>query len=494
MDLLNTYIKIGVKDETTKEAQGIFDRVSSMGGKLAKGLAALGVVSAIKDMGAAALQAGADYEQLVGGVETLFGASADTMKAYADEAYKTAGLSKNQYMEQATSFAASLVSSLGGDAAAAAEYANLAMVDMSDNANKMGTDMEAIQNAYQGFSKQNYTMLDNLKLGYGGTKQEMERLLKDAEDIKAANGEMASYSVDSFSDIVEAIHVVQENMGVTGTTAKEAEATVSGSIGMMKSAWGNLVTDFSVGGANMQGDLEVFVGSLGVASENVFAMLGTIVENVGVLIAEQLPVLAQNAVSYIQGNGPAMLQAAIGFFCNIVAGIGGALPSIIAAVPQIVFGIVETIVGSRGQLMSAAGYLVQGIVDGLGQGVSAVVNKIKEICSSAVDAVKSFFGIHSPSRVMRDLFYHVPEGAALGIEDGAADIMHAWDSAMSGIGDVTATVGVSAVSASAGSRRGGSSSVIAWLDSNLPAIIERYTPTVGERDFARMARRAVAYA
>ena len=210
----------------------------------------------------------ADYEQLTGGVETLFKGSADTIMGYAENAYRTAGLSANEYMETVTSFSASLLQSLGGDTEAAAQYADMAVTDMADNANKMGSSMESIQNAYQGFAKQNFTMLDNLKLGYGGTKTEMERLLADAERIQKANGVMAEYSVDSFGDIVEAIHVVQEEMGVAGTTALEAAETISGSVGMTKAAWTNLLTGLADENADVKGLVDDLVESARLAAGN----------------------------------------------------------------------------------------------------------------------------------------------------------------------------------------------------------------------------------
>jgi len=211
----------------------------------------------------------ANYEQLVGGVETLFKGSADLVKGYAENAYKTAGLSANDYMETVTSFSASLLQSLGGNTEEAAKKADLAITDMSDNANKMGTSMEAIQNAYQGFAKQNYTMLDNLKLGYGGTKTEMERLLQDAEAIKAKQGEVASYSIDSYADIVDAIHVVQTEMGITGTTAQEASETISGSISSMQAAWENLKTGIADENADIEALSVDLAESMATAAENV---------------------------------------------------------------------------------------------------------------------------------------------------------------------------------------------------------------------------------
>ena len=208
---------------------------ATVGKAFVVGLAAAG--AAIVKIGKDAIEAFSDYEQLVGGVETLFGSSASTVIKNATNAFKTAGLSTNEYMETVTAFSASLLQSLEGDTEEAAKKADMAITDMADNANKMGTSIDSIQNAYQGFAKQNYTMLDNLKLGYGGTKEEMQRLLEDAQKISGIK-----YDISSYSDIVDAIHVVQTEMGITGTTAKEASSTIQGSFSAMKSAWKNVLT------------------------------------------------------------------------------------------------------------------------------------------------------------------------------------------------------------------------------------------------------------
>ena len=249
MELFKLFGTIAVKndeankgiDETVDKAEKAHPKMSEAFGKI--GSAALTVGKTVAKAAAAGLAAGsaalaalgksaissyADYEQLVGGVDTLFGESSKTVQQYAKNAYQTAGLSANEYMDTVTSFSASLLQSLDGDTARAAQVADRAITDMSDNANKMGTDISMIQNAYQGFAKQNFTMLDNLKLGYGGTKEEMERLISDANKLKEANGETADLTIESYADIVEAIGLVQDEMGITGTTAKEASTTIQG--------------------------------------------------------------------------------------------------------------------------------------------------------------------------------------------------------------------------------------------------------------------------
>ena len=238
---------------------------------VALGAVAVAAGAAAVKLGKEVIAAYADYEQLVGGVDTLFKDSSQEIQRYAANAYKTAGLSANEYMETVTGFSASLIQSLGGDTEKAAKYADMAITDMSDNANKMGTDMSSIQNAYQGFAKQNYTMLDNLKLGYGGTKQEMERLLADAEKISGVK-----YDISSYADVVEAIHVMQESMDIAGTTAKEAEATISGSVNALKSAVSNLIVGFG----DADADMELLCGNMVDAFKTVVANITPVIENI----------------------------------------------------------------------------------------------------------------------------------------------------------------------------------------------------------------------
>ena len=250
--------------------------------ELVKTFAKIGtaVGGALTALGVASIKSYADYEQLVGGVETLFKESADDIKKYAQNAYKTAGLSANEYMETVTSFSASLIQSLEGDTKQATKYADMAITDMSDNANKMGTSMESIQNAYQGFAKQNYTMLDNLKLGYGGTKTEMQRLISDANKVKEANGQMADLSIERFSDMVEAIHIVQEQMGITGTTAKEADSTILGSVNSMKASWKNLLNAVADNNQDMSKAVDDFINSTITAGKNIVPRIKTAIEGI----------------------------------------------------------------------------------------------------------------------------------------------------------------------------------------------------------------------
>lgn len=260
--------------------------------------------AAVAAFGKSALDAYANYEQLAGGIETLFKDASGTVMKYADNAYKTSGLSANRYMEQVTSFSASLLQSLGGDTQKAAQYADQAVIDMSDNANKMGSSMQSIQDAYQGFAKQNYTMLDNLKLGYGGTKEEMERLIKDANRVKQANGEMADLSIDSFADVTEAIHIIQTEMGITGTTAEEAEGTISGSVGAMSAAWENWVTGLGNDNADMKVLTDQLVETVITAAGNVIPRMGEILTSLGETLKEQAPVVVDKFLTAISEHLP----------------------------------------------------------------------------------------------------------------------------------------------------------------------------------------------
>ena len=291
--------------------------------KLGQVIATAFAVKKIYEFGKAIVSAYADYEQLVGGVETLFGESSKKMLEYANQAYKTAGLSANAYMETATSFSASLLSSLGGDTEKAADYANRAIIDMSDNANKMGTSMEMIQNAYQGFAKQNYTMLDNLKLGYGGTKTEMERLVRDAsqlKDVQAELGVTVDANSSSFGNIVNAISVMQKQMGIAGTTTAEAEKTITGSLNMVKASWQNLLTAAS-GGGNLDSAIQNLVYSLEKYLDNLIPVIERALVGIGYAIERIAPMLVERVAK-------ALIQA---------------MPSLLAAVYQMIIGLAKGI-------------------------------------------------------------------------------------------------------------------------------------------------------
>lgn len=291
MNLLDLAVKITCDDQASGEVDKIGDGIKNKLGAAAKaGVAAVAAVgTATVAIGKTALDAYSNYEQLVGGIDTLFKSSSAKMQQYAANAYQTAGVSANRYMEISTSFAAALISSLGGNTEAAADMANTAITDMSDNANKMGTSLETVQEAYMSLSRGNYEMLDSLKLGYGGTKSELERLLSDAEKFSAAQGKVRDFSVDSYSDIVEAIHVVQDEMGITGTTADEAASTISGSVNMAKAAWENWLTGLGDENADMEVLTDQLVGSVTIAGEKIIERAGQIMVTLGQTVADYAP-------------------------------------------------------------------------------------------------------------------------------------------------------------------------------------------------------------
>lgn len=291
MNLLDLAVKITCDDQASGEVDKIGDGIKNKLGIAAKaGVAAVAAVgTATVAIGKTALDAYSNYEQLVGGIDTLFKASSGKMQQYAANAYQTAGVSANRYMEISTSFAAALISSLGGNTEAAADMANTAITDMSDNANKMGTSLETVQEAYMSLSRGNYEMLDSLKLGYGGTKSELQRLLADAEKFSAVQGKVRDFSVDSYSDIVEAIHIVQDEMGITGTTAEEAATTIEGSVNMAKAAWDNWLAGLGNEDADMEGLTDQLVQSVVIAGKNIIPRVGQIMTTLGQTVADYAP-------------------------------------------------------------------------------------------------------------------------------------------------------------------------------------------------------------
>lgn len=402
MNLFDLFVTIGVKDETTGPVSQIKATTIAAGQLMADAAKTAG--SAIVNLGKQAIAGFAETEQLRGGVETLFKDSAATIQSYADEAYKTAGMSANEYMSTITGFSASLLQSLGGDTAAAAEYGNMAVMDMADNANKMGTSIESIQNAYQGFAKQNYTMLDNLKLGYGGTAQEMYRLLSDAKEIDETFD--AVFSLDNkghleagYADIVEAIHIVQTEMGITGTTAKEANQTISGSAATMKAAWQNLVTGFADENANVDELLDNFMDSVETTASNVLPVVERVLTSI---------------FSSLQENGPEMIASGARLLGKLAAGALKAIPTIISSIPEIVVAIVNGFEESGPDILNIGKDIVRGIWDGIQSLAGWLWDQVSGFVGGIVDNVKGALGIHSPSRV----FAGIGENMALGLGDG----------------------------------------------------------------------------
>ncbi len=406
--------------DAADDSEGKFSR---LGGTLktvgiAMGAVVTAAAAAAVSLGKAVVEAYGEYEQLVGGIDTLFKDSSASLQEYANNAYKTAGMSANDYMSTVTSFSASLISSLGGDTEAAVKYADMAITDMADNANKMGTDIGLIQNAYQGFAKQNYTMLDNLKLGYGGTKTEMERLLADAQAISGIE-----YDISSYADVVEAIHVIQESMGVAGATAAEAEHTIEGSMNAMKAAIDNLIVGFG----NADADIEQLCNNVVDAFQDVLTNITPIIENiisalptalnallatVGdlfptlldtvvdlfsqvlttllTLLPELIPVVIQALLTIVNTlieNLPLLVEAAIQIVMSLVQGIAQALPTLIPTAVQAVITIVQSLIDSLPMILDAALQLITGLADGLLAAIPVLIAALPEIIMSIINFI-----------------------------------------------------------------------------------------------------------
>lgn len=356
MNLLDLVVKISVDDQASKKVDdigsGIKNGLTGAASAAATGLkvagaAAVAAGAATVAFGKTALDAYSNYEQLVGGVDTLFKDASGKLQQYAAQAFATAGTSANQYMQIATSFSASLIQGLGGDTQAAVEYANMAITDMSDNANKMGTSIDLIQESYQSLARGNYAMLDNLKLGYGGTKAELERMVADANAYKESIGGVGDLTADNFADVIEAIHLTQEQLGITGTTAEEAATTIEGSVNQMKAAWDNWVTGLGDEDADMEALTDNLVSSIQTAASNVIPRLGEIFSTLFSTIGEQLPgaatALGENLVPMLQGAFDTAFQVLTEYmpqlFSNLWTGLKDQLPEGVVA-------IVETMVSS----------------------------------------------------------------------------------------------------------------------------------------------------
>lgn len=693
MNLLDLAVKITCDDQASGEVDKIGDGIKNKLGAAAKaGVAAVAAVgTATVAIGKTALDAYSNYEQLVGGIDTLFKSSSAKMQQYAANAYQTAGVSANRYMEISTSFAAALISSLGGNTEAAADMANTAITDMSDNANKMGTSLETVQEAYMSLSRGNYEMLDSLKLGYSGTKSELERLLSDAEQFSAAQGKVRDFSVDSYSDIVEAIHVVQDEMGITGTTAEETATTIEGSVNTAKASWENWLAGLGNENADMNVLTDQLVGSVATAGENIIPRVGQIMATIGQTVADHAPGVglylrnalinvlpeavqgpmrdafagvdkvvgkladvfnnnlkpatdaadsvfsaissgiktfgdnvndlvlpaidtlspafndffaaiqtAQPLLEFIANIIGTVLAAAIstaikvfaaitevvafvitgfaqlyddisGFVTGVVqffttdlpnaidklvqwfaqlpgniaeflstvitnvvtwvtdmatnavnagsqfiSGIAGFLSDLPGKVASWLTDVISTVIGWVSQfarnatsaatqfasnlidgltsipdkVISIGSNIIKGLVKGVTGAAGKLIDAVKGAVGDAIEGAKNLLGIHSPSRVFREIGQYTMQGAALGVDDDADLLSKSTDNAMRGMISTAQDIAVPGV----GNVAGGESAVISWLAENLPAIIAEFTPVMGESEFGRKARKAVAYA
>jgi phage-related protein len=400
MDLFTLVAKLTI--DKSQYEQGLDEaesEASSAGGGFASALGKVGkAAGTIAKVGAAGIAAGSaavgalakqsidaygEYEQLVGGVETLFGDSAQKVIADAGEAYKTAGMSMNDYMETSIQSAASLINSLDGDQAKAAELMNMSITDMADNVNKMGTSMEGVQNAYRGFSRGNFTMLDNLALGFAGTKDGMQQLLDKAKELSGVE-----YNIDSYADIVEAIHVVQNEMGITGTTSKEASSTIEGSLNAVKSAWTNLVAGFANGDADLGQLMDNLVVALVGENEgegllnNILPAIERALKGIGEFIAKAAPIISAKLPELMNAILPSLLTAATSLFAGLVSALPSLIQVIIDQAPTMLGMIGEALINAGGQLVEVGGNLLTSLFNGLMEGIPKLVEFASEILSN----------------------------------------------------------------------------------------------------------------
>ena len=425
-DLGTAYVQIvpsaqGIKGELTKTISGEAGAAGDAGGqslgkRLIGGLAKAGVVAAVGNTLKQAFEAGGDLQQSFGGLETIYGESADAMKEMAMAAAEY-GISANTYAEQAVGMGAALKQAFGGDTLAAAQAADMAMKDMADNAAKMGTPVESLQTAYAGFAKNNYTMLDNLKLGYGGTKEEMERLLADAQEISGVE-----YNIDNLGDVYEAIHVIQGELGLTGVAAEEAGTTLTGSMGAVKASWENVLAALTTG-EGLEAALANFSNSFGNFATNVIQMLSN--------LAPQLPSLILGLADVIIEQAPTFITAGVELIVQLAVGLIQAIPDLIAKLPEIFDGIINAF--AEVDWMQLGIDIVKGIINGLASMAGALWQKVKDIIRGAKDAGESEAQTGSPSRLFaKELGEPLAMGIALGVDEKAFAVDDAVRNAISG--------------------------------------------------------------
>lgn len=426
-------------DEASRNTESFADKLktglttAAKVGAAALTAAATGVAALTKS----SIDQYAEYEQLVGGVDTLFKDASDTIQQYASNAYKTAGVSANTYMEQATAFSASLIQSLGGDTQAAAEYANQAIMDMSDNANKMGTDIESIQQTYQSLMRGNYAMLDNLKLGYGGTKSELERLVADAEELTGQALDPAK-----FSDVITAIHAVQDNLGITGTTAEEAATTIEGSVGMMKAAWSNLMTGIADENADLDTLIGNFVTSVETAAGNIIPRVTQILSGMGSAIEQLAPILAAEVPGLITSVLPSLVSAGAQLLAGLATGLVSATPQLVSSIPGIMSSVVAAFAANGPALMAAGQQLMDMVSNGIVNGFPAILENGTQILTQLIDGITGAIPnlIAALPAVITSIVEFVADNLPRIVESGVDILMHLITGLISAIPSLVAVL------------------------------------------------------
>lgn len=472
MDVFDLFAKISLDTSEYEQAvkgasadgQQLAKSWSGFGQKIGAAFSVLGK-AAVAGAGAAtaavgvltksSLDAYSSFEQLTGGVETLFKESADTVMEYADNAYKTAGMSANQYMETITSFTGTLLRSLDGDTAAAAEYANMAITDMADNANRMGVSLETLQQTYQSLARGNYEMLDSLNLGFAGTKAGLQEMLQAAEEYAAKNGQVRDFSVDSYADIVEAIHLVQQEMGITGTTAQEASSTIEGSVNSMKAAWENLLTGIADENANLPELVEQFADSFETAMGNVMPRIVQIFGGIGDAVLEAAPIIAAQIPPMVESLLPSLLNAV----ASLVASVAEQLPSLLTILTDSITQFADYLTNNMDEVFDVGLEIIYNIVEG-------IRDALPDLLYSAAKLVTSF-GVevldHSDEIVQIgvNIVFAIIEGIANAVADFGeaalgliARFLHIWDGNMDSFGQIGTNAVNSIINAITGGQVG----------------------------------------
>jgi len=403
IELARAYVTIvpsmqGARETITEELGGAAESAGGSAGSRAGsamvgalGVAARAGVAAVSAVATGvgaittqAVNAYAEYEQLTGGIETLYGDASATMMQYAQEAATATGQDMNSYMESAIATSAAMISAVEGDQARAAELTNMSMIDMADNANKLGTDMEAVQNAYRGFSRGNFTMLDNLALGYAGTREGMQQLLNDAQAISGVE-----YDIDSYSDIVEAIHAVQEEMGIAGTTANEASETISGSLGAVQASWQNLITNVANPDADLNSMIDTLISNVEVAAGNLVPIISNALMGISQVIVQLAPIIAAELPTLISNIVPPLLSAAGTILEALGSGIIAALPTLAPIAADLIVQLVDFIISNLSLVVESAIQIILAVVNGitaaLPQLIPAAVQCVMEICEALTE-------------------------------------------------------------------------------------------------------------
>lgn len=461
--LMNAYMALipqidaGAKKDIENDVADAGEKGSSRFGKAlsaAGKVAVAGIAAGIAGLGkvaADAFSAFADFEQLTGGIDTLFGEgsqAAEMVKQQAQEAYRTAGLSANAYLETVTGFSAALLQSLGGDAEEAARIADMAIRDMSDNANKMGTDMASIQVAYQGFAKDNYTMLDNLKLGYGGTREEMLRLIDDANAMREAQGLAGDLTIESYADVVEAIHTVQDNMHITGATAAESASTIQGSLSSVKASWANLLVGLADDESALGGLVETFLSNVVTFAQKALPRLTIIVDSIGAMLPTMIDMVIQflgtdilplfeSLINTIIAHIPDFIQAGVRLLVSIVQDLPTIVSNIIAVIPDVIGALVDTLLDPNNIMLflNAGVQLMMGMAQGILDAIPKLLKKAIQGLKGLVDGILGWLGIKSPSRMFAEIGDYCMQGLGVGFDEGTDEAVRAAQSAVAEVTD-----------------------------------------------------------